>query len=154
MLRTILFGDNKELQDPWDDYGKISTASIAKRVWADMKGQTPNKYPEIMAAVNGGWMPDSPDYEDFKKIPMGDEPTEVLYGGIPVLTTIVIPEYDWEGLNNARDAAAKAATDRFLGKLSNTAMVYTFNYGDDNGDGALEHGEIFDRLPHKQISRH
>ena len=153
-VQNILFGDDEELQDPWDDYGKISTSSIAKRVWDDMKGQTPNKYTEILAAVEGGWMPDTPDMEDFRKIPMDDEPTEVIYGGIPVLTTIVIPEYDWEGLGVARDAVAKAATDRFLGGEGKTAMVYTFNYGDDNGDGALEHGEIFRRLPHKQISRH
>ncbi len=153
-VQTILFGDVKEIHDPWDDAIKISTTSIATRVWNDMKGQTPNKYIEILAAVEGGWMPDTPDMEDFKKIPMDDEPTEVLYGGIAVLTTIVIPEYDWEGLGVARDAVAKAATDRFMGGLSKTAMVYTFNYGDDNGDGDLENGGIFDRLPHKQISRH
>ncbi|MFA5135247.1 MAG: hypothetical protein WC505_05715 [Patescibacteria group bacterium] len=31
---------------------------------------------------------------------------------------------------------------------------YVFEYGDENGDGALEHSDIFSHLPHWQISHH
>ncbi len=85
-VQTILFGDDKELQYLFDD-NIISTASIATRVWDDMKRQKPNKYSEVVAAVDG-------------------------------------------------------------------EMIYVFNYGDEHGDGALEHGEIFARLPHIQLSEH
>lgn len=152
-VQTILFGDKTELQYPYLDDTTYPTIHIAKRVWDDMKRQKPNVYKNVLEAVSGGWVPGHPNYEDFKKEPM-EGPTEVLYDGIPVLTTVEVVEYDWERYNQACTEVIRKVINEFLGNMDEAAMVYTFTYGDESGDGALEHGGIFDRLPHKQISKH
>ena len=63
--------------------------------------------------------------------------------------------YDWDKLREARIEYGKKLSKRFLADNSEAA-IYTFTYSDNDGEyqSALEHGELFRRLPHIAASHH
>ena len=61
----------------------------------------------------------------------------------------------WDRENNETKKAAKNLFINFSKKLKNEKFFY-FNYGDNEGDFycAMEHGDLFYRLPHIKVSNH
>lgn len=63
----------------------------------------------------------------------------------------------WDRKHDALDALAKkiAAVDasNFM-KDNKGAFVFLVSYGDESGEGVMEHGKIFRNVPHVRISHH
>jgi len=64
-------------------------------------------------------------------------------------------DYDWKALDVERCKYRQEVMKKFM-EENPDAAIYCFHYGDDNGqyEGALEHGGLFDYLPHIVSSHH
>ena len=133
-VKALLFPDGQE------SYGYFERAypadKVANTVWADMRRQKPNDKDEIWEAAHGY---------------LEGEPN------IPYDHTL-----DKDAQRKARNEEKKACCkyrQKVLKELHEQApdsYVYCFRYGDDDGSyyGALEHGGLFDALPHIVSSQH
>ena len=59
----------------------------------------------------------------------------------------------WKDETGLRKKIAKVDAKKFI-KDNWSAFMFIVEYGDENGDGHMEHGEIFKNLPHVRISKH
>lgn len=137
-VHNHLFGPAFSAITAYDWIGTFSTKEIADQVAQDMRGQTPNVDENITEAL-GGHIPGSPDMDRFKT----RKPDGKGY------------DYDWDAYSAARDAfrlkMAENVKKEFAGQ-----DIYTFEYSDNDGNFmcTMEHGGIFDNVPHMQISNH
>lgn len=154
-VQKILFG-NELLFDGAYDEGRTNTEEIAKTVWGDIKPQ--KRWSEkfrnvnISNAVAGGWS-DGVNIENFKIIP--DCITKAEYNGETIITAKPREQVDWDKYNEACEKEQKKVVDNLLEHWEGKT-IYVFTYGDEGGayESILEHGGIFDSLPHRQISCH
>lgn len=152
-VKQILFGDKTVFPKPYAD-GTYATSTIAKTVWEDIKAQKPNQVNEIHEAIRRGWFEGQPDHETYK-IPPKPQPTEVQVDNTVVLKARIRQEYDWKKYEADCDKIADKIADDFMHKW-NSRPIYVFKYSDNDGEygSTMEHGGVFDNLPHKQISYH
>jgi len=152
-VKQVLFGDKEAFPKPYDE-GSISTNDIAKQVWGDIKAQKPNQTDTIKETVRRGWFDGHPDHEKYK-IPPKPQPTSVVCNGTEIIKARVRDEYDWKKYEADCDKIADKIASDFIHKWS-SRPIYTFEYGDNSGElfSTMEHGGIFDALPHEQISYH
>ena len=111
--------------------GIFLTTRVAKTVWEDIQEQKPNDKDAIMDILSRN---SSVNYVSFRN---QDGST------------------DWGRYNReCRRVAAIEAKQTM--KEWKYQIVYTFCYSDNNGHygSAMEHGGLFNSLPHKQISEH
>lgn len=130
-VKEVLFGDSNIFINPYDD-DNFSALEVSDTVFEDIKKQKPNNKKEILKSF-GGYIDGSPDLGSFKK---GNE-------------------YDWDGYYKASEDFCKKNADKFI-KENKGSFIYTFEYSDNEGDYfcALEHGDLFEKLPHERISNH
>lgn len=159
--RELLFGKEKTYPGLWDGSGPFPTVSVAAAVFGDLQGQVPmprdesiahhlnehmdgkfikayakkNKPPRYPKEPKGiDW---SADYKDYSKTPAYKK---------------------WEKLQQAYGLAfnkwAQKAIKEFLKK--NPGVLYQFEYSDQDGSfrAAMEHGNLFEKLPFIRISHH
>ena len=141
-VQKMMFGDEKTFPNPyaWDGRQKeFPSAKIAKTVFNDIKSQMPNDKNNIIEGFSG-WLqggPESPHVWDRQDLTQKEK--DKLWR-------------DWEKAYNKyqKDTAMK-----FIKSNKNT-FIYVFEYSDNDGDyyTTLEHGGIFNNLPHAKISRH
>ena len=125
-LRKILFGSQETLSY-YDE--TESTKYIAERVYRDIMGQTPNDM--VVFASHCSSYPNEPQQEDF----MGID-GEIVEG--------------YDAIRSQRLAAYhKELLDKHKSKY-----IFCFSYADDGGEAVLEHGDIFNALPHERFSHH
>ncbi len=134
-LQKILFGDAKTYSGDYSDHN-WDTEIIAKIVWNNLEAQDPCSLDAITEAVASGWVegapdwscPDTRDKKEFQRL---------------------ITE-----LEESNKKFAKAHAKQFVDL--NPGVVFSFVYSDDDGDmfSDMEHGPLFDRLPHLQVSHH
>ena len=117
------------------------TSEVAETVWQDMCGDGKSKpqsvtMDEVSETFSYGYLEGSPDYDNFKK--SGDD-----------------GEIEWNALRLAQNKFATQKRDEFVANNPDCEF-FTFSYGDDDGEYgcALEHGDLFDKLPHQRISCH
>ncbi len=155
-VKQILFGNCDTFQNPYDN-DSTPTEQIAKTVWEDIKPQRKwkKKYRDskVYEAIANGWFEGQPDYKDFV-IPQ-PPPVSVVVDGRTILTERRRVETDYKAYEEACTKAATKVVDKMLEKWKNK-VLYVFHYGDESGAyfSVLEHGGIFNTLPHKQISYH
>jgi hypothetical protein len=111
------------------------TDKVAGTVWDDIQRQKPNNEEEIWGELHG-YLKGGPylDWEKFK-LPNGG--------------------YDWKAFDAEECRYRQKVMKKFV-EENPGATIYCFHYGDENGkyEGALEHGGLFDHLPHITVSHH
>lgn len=134
-LQRLLFGDDMLYPCPWSDE-TWETDRIAQIVWDDMKGKKKMTEDQILLDLCGGFMSFTPEWDDFE-----DEEGKV----------------DWEAYQKAYEIAARKYWKEWSEEHSlDKHMMFCFSYADEDGSmfGAMEHGGLFDSLPHITISYH
>lgn len=131
-LQKMLFGNEEVYPSPFEDK-QWTAQTIAEVVWRDLEKQKPSNLDGMQKAVCGGWIEGQPDFDDFRK---GDET-------------------DWDAHSKACDEFSRKYVKDFADRHPN-AVVFTFVYSDNDGDmfSAMEHGTLFERIPHSRISHH
>lgn len=139
-LQEILFGEREEYPHPYDnEYWK--TSKIASIVWEDMKNQEPNVEEELIEVIKRGWFEGQPNINLFERPPAPGETYKKI---------------NWREYDRANTEAAKTKLHEFKKKVGTSAKIFVFSYSDNDGPQgcAMEHGVLFDRLPHLKISCH
>jgi len=172
-VHKILFNTelNEDSHVTYYDYS-LPTKDVAERVFRDLKEQKPATVKKIKEEVRSGYFPGYPsrDYsqrteselledEFHKKFPSlnyYDEKT--LKGNADAIKMAKkireTRQAEWDREREETDAAAdRYAEESVLTKFKGK-KVFVFSYADDGGEAVLEHGQIFDNLPHVQISHH
>jgi hypothetical protein len=139
-LQKVLFGADEIYSDPWDDCS-WSAQEIAKIVFQDFEGQKPLSPEEVLKAIKAGWFPGYPDDRNS-------------WGGYWRLKG--------EEFKKAQEAHYKKVDEKAL-EVSNNFLTankdcqfFEFEYSDNDGNrsSAMEHGDLFHRIPHLRISKH
>jgi len=137
-VQKILFGDRQEYPDPYNS-SYYPTSRVAETVWDDIKRKgRPATKKDIVKAIDGGYFDGMAEYKDFPK-PGSDGPLD----------------YDWEACSKENERRAIKMAEEFMAK-NPKAVIYTLSYADEDGSygSALEHGILFDEVPHLRISCH
>lgn len=151
-VRQILFGAKTTIKTPYDD-NPTSTDKIASTIWNDIKPQqqwSPDARETAITDAAAGL--ENLDISDFI-LPSQNEVATINHQHF--LEEKKESQYDWGAYykesNKQREHLAKHMLKIWEGKA-----VYVFKYGDENGayESVLEHGNIFEPLPHEQISKH
>jgi len=132
----MMFGDN-QVHYGWDK--TYPTIQIAERVFQDIEEQKkPALKKQITSAISCGWYKGAPDVPSYK-----DDSDQATRDKV------------WAEYDKQFDKGAQKIAKTFI--TNNAAkIIYTFSYADENGefDSMMEHSDIFDNLPHLQISCH
>ena len=133
-LKIILFGDKRE-------FGQYSVRAVSEAIFREM--ESPIDAVTAVQIYDDSIYGDS-IYEEAKSLPF-DADTEAKELAI------------WH--EGQRRQAMKMASDEakaFLVKVPEGGAIYTFEFSDEDGDfwGTIEHGGVFEKLEHKQISHH
>lgn len=131
-LQEMLFGNEEMYSSPYEDM-QWTAQTIAEVVWRDLEKQEPSTPSNIKETALRGWITGQPDFNDFRK----DDKT------------------DWDAYQAAADKFACEYAKKFANEHS-AAAVFSFEYSDNDGImfTAMEHGTLFDRIPHLRISHH
>ncbi len=143
-LKCLLFGENEYYDNPYywpgDDRSSRSweTSYIANIVWDDMQELESIEHDGIVSYMTG-WIGDNePEYPSVWRKSRSE-----------------IQELMDEYHSQLDDYRQKVADD-FLKRVGEHCLLYCFSYSDENGQlySAMEHGGLFERLPHITISHH
>lgn len=127
-VHEMMFPKGEENIDYYDN--EMSSTQAAHRVWEDVQDQQPDDSKAAYESIRNGWFDGAVDY------PYGCE----------------YKDEAWEAYDKENDERVKRIVKKHMEK--NKGVVYTFSYSDNDGESALEHGEIFHHLPHIQTSYH
>lgn len=133
-VHDILFPNGSEMykRQYFDDDPAFPSKKVAETVWIDIQKQKPNNRSEIRGALHG-WLSGGPNYDDFR---------------------LVDGNIDWHKFDAECCKYRQKVMKRFM-KANKDAFVYCFSYSDhDDYGSALEHGGLFDSLPHITSSHH
>lgn len=144
-LRQMLFGKETQYYSPYsEDTYKTGyrvtitptwpTRQVAESVWEQISNQTVNNKEAIADAARGGDFEGTPEYDYHR------DSCDKAY---------------WDDFYHQEDEAAEKWVDTFIKEHADSA-IYTFEFSDNEGSYgcALEHGNLFENLPHIQVSRH
>jgi len=140
-LEKMLFGADTEYPNPYPWEGATPcwpSGMVAEIVFRDMKDEATKE--EMIESVRGGYLDGSPDYHDFEdKTAKGDR-----------FDTI-----DWDAYYAALDEWSDKKLAEFQAAHPG-CKFFQFEYSDNDGElqCAMEHGPLFDRLPHLRCSHH
>ena len=145
-MQKMLFGDEPYYKNPYyypedKEYGSEPSwyaEEVSARVFKDMKNIVPPE--EIEEELKNGYIVDdfAPEYNDFSSSTIGD---------------------DWEKRHDkwrkAMEKYAESVAKDFI-KDNPEATFYIFTYSDNDGPlhTALEHGNLFNKLPHVKVGNH
>ncbi|MHA2280062.1 MAG: hypothetical protein ACXAC5_04195 [Promethearchaeota archaeon] len=127
-VKALLFPDGRETYGCYDH--SYSTDEVAKTIWYDIQKSKPNDKDAIWDAAHG-WLEGQPE------------------------TDWSAEKVDWKAYSAECCKHRQKVIKEFYEQNPN-AYIYCFHYGDDNGsfEEALEHGGLFDALPHIVSSHH
>jgi len=136
-VHAMLFPGGPTSVHPYE-HACVSSRDAAECVYHDMLNTDgPLKIEEIAKHVRRGSFPGQPKYPSR----VWDLPAEER--------DAALEKYEQES-----DEAAKKVAEEWLAELGDVA-VFHFEYADDDNFGtAMEHGGVFDKLPHLRISHH
>lgn len=135
-VKKMLFGDREWYLAPYGDE-KYTTERVAETVFNDMKGKLPLTRKAFIKAT-----------EDMADVDWDDKRFKIKGKNSHDIT-------DWDKLHKFQQEESAKLAEEFLEK-NEDYYFYEFSYADENGsyDGALEHGDLFAKLPHISISHH
>lgn len=128
-IKDYVFGDKKYIH--YYDYS-IDTDTAAERILEQMKDQKPSDLKNITDNCHG-WVEGYPELDNFR--------------------TMDNHKIDWVAYSRATDEHRAKFVAQLITNLEGKD-VYAFEFSDNEGDAALEHGGTFDRVPHERISNH
>ena len=145
-------------------YDGVDTNSAADLIWEQIKDATPATKMEIYNCVRGGYFDGYPErnWNQKEKCVEFEEEYRRKYGHDIRDDKADKNEYKkWSNLLNETwkreadiiDIAAKKYTDSLI-KQYKDKNFYILVFGDENGQGVLEHGDTFDSVNHVRISNH
>jgi len=131
-VKQELFGDREWYRNPFRDE-VYDAKQVSETVFNDIKNQESANLETVAEAISCGWFEGMVDYDDFK-LPDGD---------------------DWEAYTNANNKISKGIAKKFM-ESNKDKVIYTVSYADEDGPyfSALEHGTLFDQIPHIKTSCH
>jgi len=132
-VHRILFNNDKKFNiEQYDRHLESSKASNI--VYDAIKNQNVNDKNAIIESIGNGWFDGKPEMEKFKN----------SKGNV-----------DWNAYEEASNKKALKIANKFI-KDNKDAKIYVFSFSDNDGDDGvvMEHGEIFNNLPHIQTSYH
>lgn len=136
-LQKMMFGKQQFYHGPYG--GKWDTNVVAKTVWELMQNSTPNDLPDLEKGFDAYDLPKSP----YELYPNHSE----------------MPSDEWNRIQDEYytelDRLVKDQLRKFMHK-NRKSFVYRFEFSDNDGEyfSALEHGDLFERLPHVKCSHH
>lgn len=141
-LEMMMFGESDKdgVVACYDD--SYPESAIAAVVWKDLEFQKKSLSDrKAIEIVDSGWFDGKPDYntpDNYNEMSR-EEHNEW-----------------WKKRSKESRTAAKDLLVKFKKDLPEGALLFEFDYGDDDGSffSVMEHGEIFRRLPHLRISKH
>jgi len=167
-LRDLMFSDLEGDVIVYDY--SLSIDHIVRRVFSDLKDKPPMTKDQIIEEIDSGYFPGYPKFSDRDN----EESDKILqeFGDITRIYNLwsedakknsQYPTYI-KKYKNAMDKefkierkrrldAAKKYYNSIKHKFKNTE-VYKLSYADDGGETVMEHGDIFNRIPHVTISHH
>lgn len=146
-MKKMLFGDKDVYSNPYWEYSRTETPSwpttlVAETVFGDLENQPrPLTTDEIVEQLLSGWFAGMPEFS-------WDDPNRPKWS-----------EDGYEECYDKEDKEIKAVAKEIVKKFfedNPEHLFYKFEYSDNDSDYfcALEHGNLFDRLPHITISHH
>jgi len=138
-LQKMLFGDDKVYPCPYHNKS-WDTEAVAEVVWLDMQKKSPSTIEDMGEVVRAGWVDGHPEFDSFRR------KSEDSAGR---------GDIDWDAYNEASRCFAEKYAKQFSENHPDT-VFFSFEYadGDGNMETAMEHGTLFDNLPHMRISHH
>lgn len=136
-VQNYLFA-GQEAITAYDWIGTFTAKEIAEQVTRDMRAQTPNVDEQIAEAL-GGHLPGAPNFDSFRKRSADGKGYD----------------YDWDAYEKASSAHRAIMAEKIKSEFEGMD-VYTFEYSDNDGNFycTMEHGGIFDNVPHMRVSNH
>lgn len=161
-MQRMLFDNEPGYRNPYvfgpDDIGVFAASDVAARVFEDIKKQKPLTLSQIAekldihydsnVKVDDMERPEYPDYPDvLYGMEMKERERHPLYKKYMKETR----EYD----KKSKEWREKMAAS-FIANAKGGGEFYTFEYEDHNGpmETAMEHGDLFRRLPYIRVSNH
>ena len=122
----------------YDWIGTFSASDIANQVFKDMSAQTPNVNEQILEAL-GGHIAGAPNMDQFRKHREDGKGYD----------------YDWDAYDKASDEFREKMAEKIKAEFAEMNL-FTFEYSDNDGNFfcTMEHGGVFDNVPHVRISNH
>jgi hypothetical protein len=162
-LQAMLFGDAVTYPNPYPDYCDVNEwpcAEIAQIVWNDLQGKSSLDQAGIMQVITSGYFEGYPEYRESERVSRIRKQAEI----VGVKDVFAYPEWErkWRKAFDAdcveeRERVDTAALAYFeqVRYLFNGRATFEFEYDDGEPRGsAMEHGNLFCRLPHIQVSKH
>ena len=136
-IHKYVFGDKPTTLSCYgSDY--ISSLDAAHRILSDIQNQTPNNVEAIKSIFSYMDSPEAPKMEDY--IDFKDKSDQVA---------------QWEKYHAAMDEFSEKHSTKLLEQTKKEFEdIYIFEYSDNSGEAALEHGGTFDKIKHIRISNH
>lgn len=128
-LQEMLFGDIPDFRHPYQD-DVYSARYITQRVWNDLK--EPISIEQLRAELGQG-----------------------SFEGHPDISYRADGTIDREKYERQKSVALERVYEKEKGKFQGKTL-YVLRYSDNDGevDTAMEHGDLFRRVPHVRISHH
>lgn len=129
---SLLF-EGEETPDP-----RYTIQEFATTIFNDISGQLPMTLNEIVEELSSGWFIDMDGW--VKENPKKDEEDWNKY---------------WNKIDKESKKRAKAFAKEWM-KGYKDSFYFKFHYADENGSyySLMEHGGMFEHLPHQRISHH
>jgi hypothetical protein len=131
-VHTLLF-EGETSPEP-----KFTTQDFAATIFNDLSKQLPMTLDKIVEELSSGWFIDMDDWEKQNPRKDGD---------------------DWGKYWNKREKESNKRAKEFAKewiKETKGSFYFRFHYADEDGSyySIMEHGGMFDHLPHQRISHH
>lgn len=138
-MQQILFDKAEHFSHPYERTG-YSAETVAKYVYDDILDQKPKTKEEIAEEMGCGYLDDAPEHDNFIKSNYVDKENY---------------EKEWEIYNKECKKFTTGKAERFLKDIPEHE-IFIVEYSDNDGsfDCAMEHGDVFNRIPHIRISKH
>jgi hypothetical protein len=147
--QKMLFDDEELYCSPYGDQS-WPTRSVAEIVFKDIKAGILTK--EDMADSASEWNsdgdPDYPSYPEYhKRVDTDSKSDKVIAEVFDTLT--------WFTFDKKKHLYGEKKAAEYLAKYPGHTVVKV-TYADENGaqSGAMEHGDLFHRVPHIKVSQH
>jgi len=140
-VKKLLFVDD-EMSIEYFDY-KADVGDIAKQVFHDIKDQLPANIFEVEEEISHGWIDGHPEYQDYITEKWDSNGKNEKYRE---------QEKQWDKASKKFNRKkAKELIKEFEGK-----ELFVVEYADRDGNFGcvMEHGDIFENIPHFRISKH
>lgn len=148
-LQTVLFGNDEKYHSPYGD-ASWSAREITEIVYRSLESQSPSTLSAIADLAAEGYQLRQPlettaAVDDFGEVEGMPELRDFEEG----------EETDWDAYEKACEKFGRKHAQDFIAKHPD-AVFFEFEYSDNDGEmyTAMEHGSLFNRLPHMRVSHH